>query len=180
VARRRLTVKRIDPWSVLKFGFIANLTLVAIGLLGAVVAWFFVRRLQLVEKACEIATDVGFQQCSVNGGNLFRAVLLLGLLWVVVQTGLLVFLAFLHNLIADLTGGLQIGVIDDQPEDRSKRHKREQDDSEPSTPPPPIGSGTHAGGGAPTSDRWSEPSVTRTSSWSPSDEDERMFGERDR
>lgn len=112
-ARRRLTVKRLDPWSVLKFGFLANLCLLAIGLLGSLVAWFFVNRLELITKACDVAESVGFESCGVDGGNLFRLVLLLGLLGVVIQTGLLVFLSFLHNLIADLVGGLQISVVDE-------------------------------------------------------------------
>jgi hypothetical protein len=113
VARRRLTIKRLDPWSVLKFGALANVAVLAIFLLVMGVVWFIVDRLQLVDQACGIATDVGFTSCGVNAGNLFRALLLLGLLWVVIQTAVLVFLAFLHNLIADLTGGLVIGVIED-------------------------------------------------------------------
>lgn len=115
MVRRRLTLKRIDPWSVLKFGFIANLSLLAIGLLGGAVVWFFVERLGLITQVCEIATEMGFERCGVNGGNLFRAMFLLGLLGVVVQTGLLVFLAFLHNLIADLVGGLAFSFVDDTP-----------------------------------------------------------------
>jgi hypothetical protein len=115
VVRRRLTVRRLDPWSVLKFGIIANLALLAIGLLVAGVVWFFVDRLDLVDQACSIALDVGFTECGINAGNLFRAFILLGLLWVVVQTAVFVFLAFLHNLIADLTGGLALTVIDDTP-----------------------------------------------------------------
>lgn len=115
MVRRRLTLKRIDPWSVLKFGFVANLSLLAIGLLGAGVVWFFIQRLQLITKVCEIATEMGFVECGVNGGNLFRAVLLLGLLGVVIQTGLVVFLAFLYNLIADLVGGLTFSFVDDTP-----------------------------------------------------------------
>lgn len=115
MVRRRLTLKRIDPWSVLKFGFVANLSLLAIGLLGAGVVWFFVQRLELIGKVCEIATEMGFVECGVNGGNLFRALFLLGLLGVVIQTGLLVFLAFLYNLIADLVGGLSFSFVDDTP-----------------------------------------------------------------
>lgn len=113
MVRRRLTLKRIDPWSVLKFGFVANLSLLAIWLLGGAVMWFFVRRLQLIEKVCSIATDVGFTSCGVNGGNLFRAMLLLGVLGVVIMTGLVVFFAFLANLIAELTGGLSFTFADD-------------------------------------------------------------------
>jgi len=113
VARRRLTIKRLDPWSVLKFGAFANVVLYGVFLLVAGVIWFIVDRLQLVDQACEIALDVGFTSCGVNAGNLFQVLALLGAMWIIVQTAVLVFLAFLHNLIADLTGGLVIGVIDD-------------------------------------------------------------------
>ncbi|MDX1658094.1 MAG: DUF3566 domain-containing protein [Nitriliruptorales bacterium] len=115
MVRRRLTLKRVDPWSVLKFGFVLNLALLAIWMLAAGVMWFFIQRLQLIDKVCSIATDMGFVECGINGGNLFRALFLLGLLGVVVNTGLFVFFAFLQNLIADLVGGLQFGFDDDTP-----------------------------------------------------------------
>jgi hypothetical protein len=115
VARRRLTVRRLDPWSVLKFGAVANVALLIIGLLVVGVVFFIVDRLGLVDQVCSIVLDVGFTACGVNAGNLFRAIALLGLLGVVIQTAVLVFLSFLHNLIADLTGGLTLTVIDDTP-----------------------------------------------------------------
>ncbi len=113
MSRRRLTIKRIDPWSVLKFGSIANVAMLAIFLLVMAVVWFMIDRLQVVDQICGIATDVGFTQCGINAGNMFRALIMLGLLWVVVQTAVLVFGAFLHNLIADLTGGLVVTVVDE-------------------------------------------------------------------
>jgi len=113
VARRRMTIKRLDPWSVLKFGAFASLVLYAVFLLVAGVVWFIIDRLQLVDQACDIALDVGFTSCGVNAGNLFQVLALLGGMWVIVQTAILVFLAFLYNLIADLTGGIVIGVVDD-------------------------------------------------------------------
>ena len=115
MARRRLAIKRLDPWSVLKFGIFINVVLFAVFLLVAGVVWFIVDRLQLIDEACEIALDVGFTSCGVNPGNLFQVLALLGGMWVVVQTAVLVFLAFLYNLIADLTGGLVIGAVDDAP-----------------------------------------------------------------
>ena len=139
MARRRLTIKRLDPWSVLKFGAVANVVLLAIFLLVAGVVWFIVDRLQLVDQACGIAADVGFTTCGINAGNLFRALVLLGLLWVVVQTAVLVFAAFLHNLIADLTGGLTIGVIDDSAPVRQDTARRVTTASTP--PVSPTGSG---------------------------------------
>lgn len=115
MARRTMTIRRIDPWSVMKVGFLANLVLLGILLLAGRVVWFFIERLELVTKACEVAGSVGFQDCGLNGGNIFRNAMLLGLLGVLVQTGILVFVAFLFNLISELTGGLTIGVDDDLP-----------------------------------------------------------------
>jgi hypothetical protein len=149
VVRRRLTVRRLDPWSVLKFGAVANVALLAIGLLVAGVVWFVIDRLALVEQACSIALDVGFTECGINAGNLFRALILLGLLWVVVQTAVLVFLAFLHNLIADLTGGLSLTVIDDTPGAAARGEAAPRRVTTASTPPERDRrdelSGTHGG-----------------------------------
>lgn len=145
MVRRRLTLKRIDPWSVLKFGAVLNLAMLAIGLLIAYVIWFVIERLNLIDQLCGIATDVGFTQCGVNAGNLFRALVLLGLLWVVVQTAVLVFLSFLHNLIADLTGGLAVSVIDDTP-GAAARGEAPRSMVTASTPPPrAVGSRPPAG-----------------------------------
>lgn len=113
MARRRLTVKRLDPWSVLKFGIVANIVLFAILLLFAGIVWYIIDQLQLVDQACSIAIDVGFSSCGINAGNLFRALALLGGMGVIVGTAVWVFVAFLYNLIADLTGGLSISVVEE-------------------------------------------------------------------
>lgn len=113
--RRRLTVRRIDPWSVLKFGAVANVVLLLIGLLVVGVVFYIIDRIGLIDQVCDVILEVGFEACGVNAGNLFRAIALLGLLGVVIQTAVLVFLSFLHNLIADLTGGLSFTVVDDAP-----------------------------------------------------------------
>jgi len=136
VARRRLTVKHLDPWSVLKFGVLANIAITAILLVGIMVVWFIVDRLGIVDQICGIAIDIGFTQCGLNTSNLFRASLTVGLLWVVVQTAVMVFLAFLYNLIADLTGGVAIIAVDEAaPSPRSAPTGRTQtpDDSTSST-----------------------------------------------
>lgn len=115
MTRRRLTVRRIDPWSVLKFGAVANVVLLLIWLLVVGVVFYIVDRIGLVDQVCDVVLEVGFEACGVNAGNLFRAIALLGLLGVVILTAVAVFLSFLHNLIADLTGGLTFTVNDDSP-----------------------------------------------------------------
>ena len=113
--RRRLTLKRIDPWSVLKFGIVANLALLVIGLIGFGIIWLVITQLDIIDKVCTSVGDLvlGLEDCGINGGALFGRLFLLGLLGVVVQTGIMVFMAFLYNLIADLTGGLTFGFLDE-------------------------------------------------------------------
>lgn len=113
MARRRLTVKHLDPWSVLKFSVLANIALTAIAIVGIMVVWTIVDRLGIVEQICGIAIDIGFTQCGLSTNNMLRAGLTIGALWVVVQTAVMVFMAFLYNLIADLTGGVTIIAADD-------------------------------------------------------------------
>lgn len=115
MTRRKLTLRRIDPWSVLKFGFALNLALMMVGLLGAWLLWLVIGRLDVIATACDSIGTVflNIEDCGVNGGALFRTLFLVGLLGVVVQTGIMVLMAFLYNLIADLTGGLQFTFIDE-------------------------------------------------------------------
>lgn len=111
--RRRMTVKRVDPWSVLKLGLAINIAGAAILVVTGVVVWSVVRRLQLVERICEPATNLlGLESCTVDGVELMRTGLLLAGLLVVVATGVMVFSAFLYNLIADLTGGIEVSMLD--------------------------------------------------------------------
>lgn len=111
--RRRMTVKRVDPWSVLKLGLVINIAGAAILVFTGMVVWSVVRRLQLVDRICEPATNLlGLESCTVNGVALMRTGLLLAGLLVVVTTGVMVFSAFLYNLIADLTGGIEVSMLD--------------------------------------------------------------------
>jgi hypothetical protein len=104
VARRTMTLRRIDPWSVLKFGFVINICAAIVFVLGFGILWFVVGQLGIIEQACQLAEDVGFEDCGVDTGALFRVVMLIGGLAAVIMTGLAVFGAFLHNLLADLVG----------------------------------------------------------------------------
>jgi len=145
VARRRMVLRHIDPFSVLKFGAVANLAVAAIGLVALSLVTRVVLGSGLVDQACDIASDVGFLNCGVSQGAVTRLLLVLAIVWAVVQTALLVLLAFLHNLIADLTGGITVTMEVDAPAGTRAR---------PAAPAPTAGgqgpTATPAGGPAAT------------------------------
>jgi hypothetical protein len=115
MARRRMVLRHIDPFSVLKFGALANLAVAAIGLVALTIVSRVVLGSGLVDQVCDIASDVGFLACGIDQGAVTRLLALLALLWAVVQTALLVLLAFLHNLVAELTGGITVTMDVDTP-----------------------------------------------------------------
>ena len=111
--RRRVTVRRVDPWSVCKLSLIFYFCVLLIAMLGLVVLWAVVIRMGLIEALQELLEKVGLELVQVNGANIARAVFLVGLVNVVVFSGINVFMAFLYNLIADLVGGLRVTLAED-------------------------------------------------------------------
>lgn len=110
MARRRMVIRRIDPFSVLKFGAVANLAVAAIGFVALIIVSRALLGSGLVAQVCEIASDIGFLECGLEQGRITRLLAVLAIVWAVVQTVLLVLFAFLYNLIADLTGGIAVSM----------------------------------------------------------------------
>ena len=104
----RYTLKRIDPWSVLKFASIVSVVLFAILTLAVAFIWFILTSFDLINRGCDVALDVGFSSCDITAGVVFRATALVAGLIAVVHTAVLVFGAFLFNLIAELMGGIGV------------------------------------------------------------------------
>lgn len=113
--RTRLTVRRLDPVSVLKFSAILYVCLFAILLVAGVVLWMVFSasglRANVEDFISELVTaelsDEGFR---FEAGQMFKAAFLGGLILVIGGTVANVVMALIFNLISDLIGGVTIGV----------------------------------------------------------------------
>jgi len=107
--KARLVVRKVDPWSVLKFSVLFYFCLLLIMLLGSAIVFALLKAFGVIGRIEELLSTF-FADVTISGGAIFRWVFLFGLLGTIVSTVVTVFLAFLYNLIADVVGGVEISV----------------------------------------------------------------------
>lgn len=112
--RRRATVRRVDPWTVLKLSLGFYFCLLIIVMLALTLFWAVVNRLGIVDSILGFLVQFAELEVRIRGDNIARVIFLLGLLNVVLWSGINVFLAFLYNLLADIFGGLRVTLAEEE------------------------------------------------------------------
>ena len=113
---RRVTrvVRSIDPWSVFKVAVLFSLVLYLAVLLAAVLLWNVAHTTGTVDNVERFLESFGWETFTFEGDQLFRALWVAGLFGVGALTGLAVLGATIFNLIADLVGGVQVTVLEEE------------------------------------------------------------------
>lgn len=112
--RARLTVKRLDPWSVMKFSFFVSLVLFVVLMVATAVLYLALDAMGVFNSINDSLAEM------VNAGNAsedtFRVTAkgvlgtaaLIGAVNVVLFTALATLAAFIYNVCADLVGGVEV------------------------------------------------------------------------
>lgn len=113
---RRVTrvVRSVDPWSVFKVSLLFSLVLYLAVLLAAALLWNVAHTTGTVDNIERFLESFGWESFTFEGGQLFRALWVAGLFGVAALTGLAVLAATIFNLIADLVGGVQVTVLEEE------------------------------------------------------------------
>jgi hypothetical protein len=112
--RIRVGIRRISPWSVLKFSLIFYFCVMLVVLFGLAILYMLLGALGVLGSLAQLLGDVGFggENFEIHGFSIFRTLFLIGFLTVVIGSALTVFITVLYNLISDLVGGIEVTLVE--------------------------------------------------------------------
>jgi hypothetical protein len=110
--RVRVTIRRVSPWSVLKFSLLFYFCIMLVVLLGLVILYSILSSMGFIDVLERLGPGVGFGDpggnFEIDGRYLLRTAFVIGLISSVLWSAFTVFVVFLYNLISDLVGGIEV------------------------------------------------------------------------
>lgn len=112
----RVVIRRVSPWSVLKFSLLLYFCIMLVVLIGTAILYAVLSSAGILDSFADLLTGVGFGDQQGNfefdAGYIFRTLTLVGVISTALWAAFTVFLAFLYNLIADLVGGIEVTLVE--------------------------------------------------------------------
>jgi Transmembrane domain of unknown function (DUF3566) len=117
--RARLNVKRIDPWSVMKFAFAVSLVLFIVVIVATAVLYLALDAMGVVKSVNDNLADLisagggsGGEGFTITARGVLGTSMVVGLINVVLFTALATLGAFVYNVCADLVGGIEVTLAE--------------------------------------------------------------------
>jgi transmembrane protein DUF3566 len=117
VAQRRakVVIRKVDPWSVLKFSLLFYFCLMLVFLLAFVILYWVLGVTGVLDSIAKVFSDVGFGGTAgfeFHGYWIFSRLFLVGLAGVVVWSLVNMLVSVLYNLVSDVVGGIQVTLAE--------------------------------------------------------------------
>jgi hypothetical protein len=132
--RSRLIIRRVDPWTILKFSVLLYLSMYFVVLVAGIVLWAVASATGVRGNVESFVGElIASDKFKFEAGKILESSVIGGALLVVIGSAANVLMAVLFNLISDVAGGIGISVEERAPR-RSRRSQRQQDRAMPRRP----------------------------------------------
>ncbi|HEY8721542.1 DUF3566 domain-containing protein [Pengzhenrongella sp.] len=117
--RVRLSVSRVDPWSVMKLSFLLSVAVGVMIVVAAAVVWFVLDGLAVFTKVNDMITEIAGKESPIDilkyveFSRVVAGATMVGVVDVILLTALSTIGAFLYNITAALVGGVSLTLTDD-------------------------------------------------------------------
>jgi hypothetical protein len=115
--RARLSVKRVDPWSVMKFSFAVSFVLLVVIIVATSVLYLALDAMGVFNSVNKTLAELftsngGGEPFKITAGMVIGVSAILGAINVVLFTALMTLGAFVYNVCADLVGGVEVTLAE--------------------------------------------------------------------
>jgi hypothetical protein len=115
----RRVLRRIEPWTVLRFSMLFYASLLVVFLVAGIILWIVASLTGVVDNVETFIKQLfALDSFHFVAIDLLIGTLLGGAVLVVMGTGLNLLMAVLYNLISDVVGGLEVTVLEEDPGSR--------------------------------------------------------------
>ena len=110
--KARVVVRRVEPWSILKFSLLFYFCLMLIFLFAFLILYWILGVIGVLDSLSHLLSTAGFGNPKTgfhfHGYWIFSRLFLIGLAGTVVWSLVNLFVALLYNLVSDVVGGVQV------------------------------------------------------------------------
>ena len=118
--RVRRVVRRVDPWSVLRFSLLFYGCMLLVALVAGVLLWAAALTTGVIDNVERFIKELfALETFAFNGLLLLESTVIGGLVLVLLGTGANVLMAVLYNLTSDVVGGIEVAVLEEEPSRRT-------------------------------------------------------------
>ncbi len=116
--RARLSIKRVDPWSVMKFSFAVSFVLLVVIIVATSVLYLALDAMDVFDSLNKTLAELftsnggGGDAFKITAGGVIGVSAILGAINVVLFTALMTLGAFVYNVCADLVGGVEVTLAE--------------------------------------------------------------------